>query len=238
MPHLVLGPMLRHVTDRTATVWVETDVPCTVRVLDHDAPTFTVAGHHYALIVVRGLPPNERIPYEVHLDETLAWPTDERFPASVIRTSVERHPVRVLFGSCRAAAPHEPPYSLERDADDDARGVDALWAHARRMLGQEPDEWPDVALFIGDQVYADDSSPAAAARIDRRRASHPDRADPPDDVVADFEEYTWLYQEAWAGDLERWFFSVVPSAMIFDDHDMIDDWNISASWVDDIRRQP
>ena len=26
--------------------------------------------------------------------------------------------------------------------------------------------------------------------------------------------------------------------MIFDDHDMIDDWNISRSWVDDIRREP
>jgi hypothetical protein len=33
-------------------------------------------------------------------------------------------------------------------------------------------------------------------------------------------------------------FSVVPSAMIFDDHDMIDDWNISASWVRGIRKQP
>ena len=32
--------------------------------------------------------------------------------------------------------------------------------------------------------------------------------------------------------------SVVPSAMIFDDHDMIDDWNTSLSWLDDIRRQP
>ena len=41
-----------------------------------------------------------------------------------------------------------------------------------------------------------------------------------------------------APDVERWFFSVVPSAMIFDDHDMIDDWNISASWVRDIRNEP
>jgi hypothetical protein len=32
--------------------------------------------------------------------------------------------------------------------------------------------------------------------------------------------------------------SVVPSAMIFDDHDMIDDWNISAAWVADIRAEP
>jgi hypothetical protein len=31
-----------------------------------------------------------------------------------------------MFGSCRAAAPHEPPWSLEFDHDDRARGVDAL----------------------------------------------------------------------------------------------------------------
>ena len=51
----------------------------------------------------------------------------------------------------------------------------------------------------------------------------------PDDHVDGFEEYTWLYHESWSPEVERWFFSVVPSAMIFDDHDMIDDWNISAS---------
>ena len=26
--------------------------------------------------------------------------------------------------------------------------------------------------------------------------------------------------------------------MLFDDHDMIDDWNISAAWVSEIRREP
>ena len=73
--------------------------------------------------------------------------------------------------------------------------------------------------------------------------SRPDAADrrcrdPPDDVVADFEEYTWLYREAWTPEIERWLFSVVPTAMMFDDHDMIDDWNISAIWVEEIRSQP
>ena len=106
------------------------------------------------------------------------------------------------------------------------------------MLSQPPDQWPDVALFVGDQVYADDSSPKAAERIEARRKADPSIAQPPDDVVADFEEYTWLYREAWAGSLERWFFSVVPTAMLFDDHDMIDDWNISDLWVDEIRSEP
>jgi hypothetical protein len=236
--NLLLGPMLRHVTDRTATIWVETDAPCTVEVLGHRAPTFTVHGHHYALVVVRDLEPATITPYSVHLDGEQRWPDDPDLPPSVIRTSIDRWPVRILFGSCRAAAPHEPPYSLEKDLDDDARGVDALWAHARRMLGVPPEEWPDLAVFLGDQVYADDASPGAAERIERRRERDGSVAVPPDDIVADFEEYTWLYREAWSGRIERWFFSVVPSAMIFDDHDVVDDWNISDSWVRDIRAEP
>ena len=49
----------------------------------------------------------------------------------------------------------------------------------------------------------------------------------PPELVDGFEEFTWLYHEAWSPEIERWFFSNVPSVMIFDDHDMIDDWNIS-----------
>ncbi|MGW1633884.1 hypothetical protein, partial [Streptomyces anthocyanicus] len=29
----------------------------------------------------------------------------------------------------------------------------------------------------------------------------------------------------------RWLLSTVPSCMIFDDHDVIDDWNTSAAWL-------
>jgi hypothetical protein len=239
MPSILLGPMLRHVTPTTATIWVETDAPCTVEVLGHATRTFSVEGHHYALVIVRDLRPDAVTPYEVALDGARCWPVDgSELPMSVIRTTVEQRPIRILFGSCRSAAPHHPPYSLERDGDDDARGVDALWAHARRMLGQPPREWPDLAVFVGDQVYADDTSPRAGERVERRRELHPDADQPPDEIVADFEEYTWLYREAWSGELERWFLSVVPSAMIFDDHDVIDDWNISDTWVRDIRQEP
>jgi hypothetical protein len=58
----LLGPLLRHVDSRSATVWVETDRPCTVRVADAEARTFTVAGHHYALVAVTGLEPGTSTP--------------------------------------------------------------------------------------------------------------------------------------------------------------------------------
>ena len=156
----------------------------------------------------------------------------------MIRT-LDGAPLRILFGSCRAAAPHEPPWSLEFDHDARARGVDALYAHGLRMLGQQPAEWPHLLLFVGDQVYADDSSPQAREKVKQRRGHLVDDDRYPGlDDVADFEEYTWLYHEAWLPEVERWMFSVVPSAMIFDDHDMIDDWNTSKSWLEEIRRKP
>jgi hypothetical protein len=35
---------------------------------------------------------------------------------------------------------------------------------------------------------------------------------------------------AWSDDANRWLLSTVPSAMIFDDHDVRDDWNASLDW--------
>jgi hypothetical protein len=233
---LLLGPALRYVSETEATVWVETTAACTVRVLDTSTRTFEVAGHHYALVILEGLAPASTVPYQVHLDDRLVWPApDSRLPPSVIRTMGGGGPFRLLFGSCRAAGPHEPPYILTADEAGEGLGVDALRAHGLRMLGQPTDEWPDVLVFLGDQVYADDMSPAARRRIERR---DDDRGDVPDKVVADFEEYTWLYQESWKFDIERWVMSVVPSVMIFDDHDVIDDWNTSREWVDETQAEP
>ena len=236
MPKLILGPMLRHVTETTATVWVETDGSCAVEVLGCVTRTFCVEGHHYALVVVEDLLPGSVTPYRVLLDGVPHWPpAGSALPPSVIRT-LDGGPLRIYFGSCRTAAPHEPPWSLELALDRRGRGVDALRAHALRMAREPVDTWPHLVVLIGDQVYADDSSPEARERMRERRANDPGEL--PVDRVADFEEYTWLYHESWRPEMERWFFSVVPSTMIFDDHDMIDDWNISASWVREIRREP
>jgi len=55
VPELIVGPMLRHLGERDATVWVETDAPCEIEVLGHAARTFTVYGHHYALVALDDL---------------------------------------------------------------------------------------------------------------------------------------------------------------------------------------
>jgi hypothetical protein len=232
MPKLILGPLLRHVGERDATFWVETDAPCEVEVLGTREPTFTVCGHHYAIVCADGLEPSTRHEYEVLLDGERVWPEPEsELPASSFKTYPKERPLQLLFGSCRVAAPHIPPYSLRKDEDPRGREIDALHTLAQRMARQAPDEWPDGIVMIGDQVYADEVSPATLAFIETRR----DIDEPPGERALDYEEYTKLYEESWSERHIRWLFSNVSTAMIFDDHDVHDDWNTSAAWLEEIK---
>jgi hypothetical protein len=218
-------------------VWVETDAACEVEVRADGAPaardrTFELEDHHYAIVRVGGLPEDAATPYEVALDGAVVWPErGSRFPPSTLRTHAARGRARVVFGSCRTAYPHEPPYTLTPDDHDCGRELDALRAIALRMAAAEPADWPHTVLLLGDQVYADEVSPDTLAFIRSRR----DTSEPPGESIADFEEYTRLYREAWSDPTIRWLLSTVPSAMIFDDHDVIDDWNTSAAWVEEKR---
>ncbi len=231
MPELVLGPLLRWVDRDAATVWVEVDAPCRVEVLGHTATTFEVAGHHFALVTVDLRDRDEVTPYDVRLDGQTVWPRPEDpWPAPVIRRpSADR--ARIVFGSCRAAAPDEEPWNLPRAEHSQGMGIDALEAYAAQLVDTDHADWPDLLLMLGDQVYADAASPETRAYARSRR----DTSQPPGEEVADFEEYTRLYRESWTDPEIRWLLSTVPTAMMFDDHDIIDDWNISASWVADMR---
>ena len=243
---LRLGPLLRYVdgsaggaadtpAGATATVWVEADRPCTARVRCADgaegsARTFQIAGHHYAVIPVTGLTPGAATPYEVLLDDHGVWPLPgSPFPPSTIRVpeTGDGSALRVAFGSCRWAA--KPGNGrLARG------GPDALDTLATTLAADPKAERPDVLLLLGDQVYADETSPAVRRRLAARR----DPRDPPGSEVADYEEYSWLYDESWGDPEVRWLLSTVPSSMIFDDHDVIDDWNTSASWLAEMRATP
>ena len=232
---LILGPLLRHVGGHDATVWVETNAPCEVEVLGHRTPTFDVDGHHYALVVIDGLEPGQRHAYEVALDGRRAWPElGSPFPPSTIGTIDRDRTASVVFGSCRVTAPQVPPFTLSKDVDDRGRGIDALRTLALRLKERPAEELPDALLLLGDQIYADEVSPQA---LEFMRASR-DLDAPPGEEVADFEEYTRLYWEAWRDAPIRWLLSTVPTAMIFDDHDVHDDWNTSAAWVERIRAEP
>src|SRR6476646_9304937 len=111
---LLLGPALRHVSDTTALVWVQTENACTVEILGCSARTFEVQGFHFALVMVTGLAPD-----------------------SVIRTRgpASAHRLRAIFGSCRY--PKTEVTKIEKKLKHDA-----LDSYATRMAGCPIDEWP------------------------------------------------------------------------------------------------
>ena len=235
MPELVLGPLLRHADASEATVWVETDAPCQVEVLGCSTPTFRVGDHHYALVHVTGLDPGKTYEYEVGLDGRKAWPEPgSPFPPSVVRTAEDGEVVKLVFGSCRIAAPHEAPYTLDLSKDSRGLGVDALYATAMRLRDEPVEELPQALVLLGDQIYAHKPPFDALEFIRSRR----DTNHAPGEVVADFEEYARLYRDVWGDPAIRWLLSTVPSAMVFDDHEVGDDWNVSAAWLEEIRHRP
>ena len=83
-------------------------------------------------------------------------------------------------------------------------------------------------------MYVDEDSPETREFIRSRR----DTSLPPGEEVADYEEYTRLYWESWGDPVIRWLFSTVGVAMIFDDHDVHDDWNTSIAWLEEMRAKP
>jgi hypothetical protein len=236
-PDPLLGPLLRRVDGPRATIWLEMSRPGEVEVRAGGgggaARTFAAHGHHYAFVVVDGLPPAAATPYEVFFDGTRVWPPDQyRYPPPVIRTRSPDDPVRLVFGSCRESSPlHETRFP-----------PDALDAYAVRLVtavtegGPGAAMRPDMVLLLGDQVYADETSGTMRRWLRHRRGRrHPDA---PATQVVDFHEYTQLYLDSWTDPDVRWLLSTVPSAMIFDDHEIIDDWNASAAWREQMGRQP
>ena len=195
---LLLGPLLRRVTDGQATLWLQTDQPATVTVaaggVSTTTSTFTVEGVHLALPVLSGLASGPTA-YTVHIDGVPVWPLPDH-PPSVITIPPDDE-VTIAFGSCRERKRHPDP--------------DALEAYANRaMRGEAP--LPDLLALIGEQIYADE--------------------------VWTFAEYARLYLDTWSVPPVRWLLSTVPTMMIFDDHEIHDDWNSSAAWLTDMRRHP
>ncbi|MDQ0921653.1 hypothetical protein QF038_000161 [Pseudarthrobacter sp. W1I19] len=236
-PALVLGPMMRFVDETSASIWVETRDTAVVAVRtsagEWEADTFAVHGHHYALVELQGLGPGTVTPYTVEVNGTRVWPDGNAvepelaFPPPVIATLKPGKPLRLAYGSCRTSVPHD-------ESGNRSHGVDALRAYAVKMISGSGEPWPDLVAFLGDQVYADSTSEQMQEFIKARRNIKA----PPGEELKDFEEYAHLYYLAWSDPANRWLLSTVPSAMIFDDHDIRDDWNASRSWRDAMQHVP
>src|SRR6476469_681973 len=231
MADLLLGPLLRYVSNSEANIWVETSEQCDVEILGRREPTFRVKDHHYALVRLEELEPDHEYEYAVELDGKRVWPGEpDAVAPSRFRTTGGDGPLEIAFGSCRVALPQEPPFTDSADRENGFE-PDALWVMAKQMLEDEGFRRPDQLFLLGDQVYVDEGSPRTRSRIRERRGTDT----PPGEEILDFEEYTWLYRESWSEPLIRWLLSTVSVSMLWDDHDLSDDWNISYSWLSEMR---
>ena len=213
----------------TATVWVETERR-QVEVLGSTARTFTVRA---ALRARRGRGPEPGTPppYEVALDGERVWP----------RRAVPREPHphpgdhgdRTGRPSGSSSAPAATPRRRDADLERDL-GVDALDAYAART---DPDRARPRSLapscrccLLGDQVYADEhhaphpgvGSPAARPPTPTARVTR----------SSTIAEYAHLYARLVGPRAALALLHRADVAMIFDDHDIRDDWNTSQAWRD------
>ena len=135
--------------------------------------------------------------------------------------------VRLAFGSCRYATP-------TRSATT-ASSTPTRWTRYAQQDGRPPED--RVARRAGA------ARRPGLRRRDLRRApggGSAQRRDITDRAgrrrSRDFEEYTWLYDESWtrpAGALAA--VHACRRSMIFDDHDVRDDWNTSDAWRQDMQ---
>ena len=149
-----------------------------------------------------------------------AVPIAADLPRPQIRTLGGAGPLDLSFGSCRVALPHSEPYVLSADQSEQGFEYDALHVLAGEMARGERSSWPRVLMLLGDQAYVDEGSPRTRERIRAKRST----STAPGGEVTDFEEYSWLYQESWGEPLIRWLLASVSTSMLWDDHDMSDDW--------------
>ena len=159
LPLLLAGPILRHVTTETLTLWLVTSQACPIQLTlyidgneQHTAPSVTTIklGRHCFVRLIQltmALPARTPIGYQLTFGESSSANT---LPPH-INYEKQAHPVfciptqlnEIVHGSCRN--PHHASRDSLPQLDNEL---------AYRCQHQRP--FPDVLLLTGDQIYADD----------------------------------------------------------------------------------
>ncbi len=244
MIHLRIGPLVRATSTTSAVIWAKLSHACniTLNAIPYDASedekatstvsvsmrTVTVGGHHYAAPQLQGLQPGTWYRYYLSTSSIAADHVDKAesieqsflqcfrtMNASISEASQEKTPppseafsLRLAYGSCRK-------YIMP---ETDALSAFGRWL--RNHLDERETMWPHLLLLIGDQIYADQP-------LDEFVQMHPHLHD----GAVTFEDFALIYEYIWTSDTDvRQVFAVMPTYMIFDDHDVINNWNISPQW--------
>jgi len=234
---LRVGPLVRATDASRVTIWTEWAAPCEVvlRVCPDGCSqeqgnvelicqmhTVCVGDRHYAVLHVGGLQTATWYSYSVaSLDEDLGQ-VDLQGESGLMRcfrtldASEAEVSLRLAYGSCRKLSATEP----------DALSAFGYWL--RDSFDERETVWPRLLLLVGDQIYADEYG-------GRRKQVPASFQDEPAKRrwrgAQTFAEFASLYEETWTCDEGiRQVLAVLPTFTIFDDHDVINSWNLFPGW--------
>ncbi|MFL5628842.1 MAG: alkaline phosphatase D family protein [Ktedonobacteraceae bacterium] len=232
-----IGPLVRAASPSTVVVWAEFHQPglVTLSARPSDASstaastvsshTVNVGGRHYIALQLTNLQPATW--YTYHLDSS----ADQPLPASAhtaqqslrplryqcFRTleaqtehlaPTQKSPLRIAYGSCRDL----------RVPEHDAFSAFGAWL-LERFLARDT-QWPHLLLLIGDQIYADEPSAGLLQHYPHLRKG-----------AQTFEDFACMYTYSWTSDEQvRQVLATLPTYMIFDDHEITNNFNISPTW--------
>ena len=213
-------------------MWVETDSPCTVEVLG--LPRAHLDRRRPPLRPGRASRGWRRAPARRTTSGwTARWSGRRRTrdaPPSRIRT-LGPGPAAAARRSAPAATPPPPP-----SASDSKFDADALDAYAARMARSRPRTSGPTRCCCSATRSTPTRPPRAPGGGSAHAATSPT---PPGDAGARTSRSTpGSTTSRWSDPEVRWLLSTVPSSMIFDDHDVRDDWNTSAAWRREMQATP
>src|SRR5579859_6327416 len=232
MIELLVGPLVRMMSAERVVIWAEFSSPCWVTLQanaddtasghgsrTHAVTTHTVSvgGRHYAAPQLSGLQAAKWYTYQLLVqqqkDETLqSLHKDTIAQLTCFRTfdsdREPANPLRIAYGSCRKSG----------ETEHDALSAFGEWLLQHQQ--QREEYWPQLLLLIGDQIYAD-QPPAKLQEINPSLSNG----------AQNFSDFATLYGYVWTQDKGvRQALAVIPTFMIFDDHEVTNNWNVSPRW--------
>ncbi len=241
MTHLRVGPLVRATNATSVVIWAEIPYSCTIllnvqpmknipdaaqlHVIDVHSHTVTIGDRHYIAPQLQGLQPATWYMYQLFIvtqteheeslervDDTLifCFRTMNRDNESTISSSssASLQQLRIAYGSCRKFV---------------APQIDALSAFGRWLRVHDEQKeavWPHLLLLLGDQIYADQPSQEIKQHYPQLHSG-----------AKTFEDFATLYEYEWTQDSDvRQVLACIPTFMIYDDHEITNNWNITPQW--------
>jgi phosphodiesterase/alkaline phosphatase D-like protein len=240
MVHLRVGPLVRATSASSTVIWAEFSQACEVTLCaepHHATPedaalctttrTVTVGGRHYAAPQLHGLQPATYYRYHLSIVANNQGFVEEPETAHPHESSLSMHYFRTLYTSTTPPQKYYPKVPLRiaygscrKSGDSETDALSAFGTWLRRHSEQRETMWPHILLLIGDQIYADEPPQQLCQTYPQLR-----------DGAKIFADFALLHEYAWTKDEGiRQVLATLPTYMIFDDHEITNNWNTSPTW--------